>query len=57
MALETHRRAVRNGLPRVVAALVLLGLSLAVQALAEPLGLPLALWPARVVWAVGMGGR
>jgi len=56
MALETHRRAIRNGLPRVVAALVLLGLSLAVQALAEPLGLPLPLWPARAVWAAGALG-
>ncbi|MCY3001908.1 MAG: hypothetical protein NTV21_08890 [Planctomycetota bacterium] len=56
MALETHRRAMRSGLPRLVAALVLLGLSLAVPALAEPLGIPLPLWAARGVWATGALG-
>jgi hypothetical protein len=56
MALETHRRALRSGLPRIVAALVLLGLSIAAPALAGPLGLALPLWAARAVWAAGALG-
>ena len=56
MALETHRRALRSGLPRIVAALVLLGLSIAVPALSDPLGVSLPVWAARAVWATGAFG-
>lgn len=56
MALETHRRAVRAGLPWLVAGLGLLGLWVAWPALLEPLGSALPEWIGKALSGCGAAG-